>query len=493
MTSWLRALVLFAAADASRKPAPPAIRPEGVINAASQMPAQLPGGAIARGSLFRILGVRLGPGQVTVRLRKGSATVDAVPTYASATRIDAILPASSPTGDVSLTVTCNGTTSAPFPIKVVASSFGIFTQNGAGWGPATESSAAPGETIAIRGTGLGAVREPEVVLGGRRMHRIRYAGPSPHAAGEDEIRFQIPEDAPQGCHVPIEVRSGGVTSNTATVAIAPKGRPCVATAPWLGGDSFVLLIRNRMRSKRFGDWAVDLVAARFGQSPSEDLAPLRMLPPTGVCTSYARTFTWDDLSELIALRNIVAPDWGWITVSGPGGSKSVTKGPRGPFTYWRGLGGLSPGRAKPPDPLFLSPGSYTITGRGDPDIGSFRAQATVPAPLEWSNQSQIETIDRGKGVAVAWNGAGPGDLVIVIAANMDQVTGAAGICVCVATGSARLFAIPADRLTNLPPSTGEGGLPLNVLLLARIPAQITSNGRVPAAYASLDSRTVDFR
>src|ERR1700736_4430236 len=115
MASWLRALVLLAAADASRKPAPPAIRPEGVINAASQMPAQLPGGAIARGSLFRILGERLGPGQVTVRVRKGSATVDAVPAYASATRIDAVLPASSPAGDVSLTVTCNGLTSAPFP------------------------------------------------------------------------------------------------------------------------------------------------------------------------------------------------------------------------------------------------------------------------------------------------------------------------------------------------------------------------------------------
>src|SRR5579864_4013845 len=102
MTPWLRALVLFASA------APPAISPEGVINAASQMPSQLPGGAIARGSLFRILGVRLGPGQVSVRVRKGSATVDAVPTYTSATRIDAIVPASSPVGDVTLTVTANG-------------------------------------------------------------------------------------------------------------------------------------------------------------------------------------------------------------------------------------------------------------------------------------------------------------------------------------------------------------------------------------------------
>jgi uncharacterized protein (TIGR03437 family) len=427
MTPWRRTLILFAAADASRKPAPPYISPEGVINAASQMPSQLPGGAIARGSRFRILGVRLGPGQVSVRVRKGNAMVDAVPTYTSATRIDAILPASSPIGDVSLTVTNNGLSSAPFPIKVVESSFGIFTENGAGWGPAAEAPGAPGETIAIRGTGLGTVHEPEVVLGGRRVRRVRNAGPSRRGSGEDEIRFQIPDDAPQGCHVPVQVRSGGVASNVATVAIAPKGKACVATAQWLG-DSPLVLIRSRMRSERFGDWAVDLVAARFGQSQSEELAPFRLLPPTGGCTAYARTISWDDLSELTALRNIVAPDGGWLTVSGPEGSKSVTKGPRGPFTYWRGLGGLSPGRGKAPEPLFLTPGDYTVAGRGDPEIGSFRAQVTVPTPLEWTNQSQIETIDRRKGVAVAWSGVGPSELVIVIASNMDQVTGAMGLC-----------------------------------------------------------------
>jgi uncharacterized protein (TIGR03437 family) len=495
---WLSALALLAAADSSRKPAPPSIRPEGVINAASQMPSQFAGGAIARGSLFRILGVRLGPansalGGVSVRVRKGSAAFDAVPTYVSATRIDAILPASSPTGDVSLTVTYNGLTSAPFPVKVVESSFGIFTSNGAGWGPATDAPATPGETIMIRGTGLGTAREPEILLGGRRGRRIRYAGPSRRGAGEDEIRFQIPEDAPQGCHVPVEVRIGGVPSNVATVAVAPKGQPCAATAAWLGSDSLALLLRAKMQSARFGKWIADLVAARFEPSQSSEFELLRMLPPPGTCTAYARTIAWDDLNELVALRNLVAGDWGWLTVSGPEGSKSVTKGPRGPFTYWRALGGFSPGRGKLPEPLFLEPGDYTIEGRGDRAIGSFRAETTVPAPLEWTNRSQIDTIDRSKDVAVTWNSAAPSDFVIVIATNMDQVTGAMGLCACVAPGNAGHFTVPASTLSNLPPTTGEERVPLNLLILARIPAQGGSSGRVLAAYASLDSRTVDFR
>jgi hypothetical protein len=59
-------LLLLFAPDSPRRAAP-AIQPEGVVNAASQMPSQLPGGAIARGSLFRILGVRLGPAMPAAR------------------------------------------------------------------------------------------------------------------------------------------------------------------------------------------------------------------------------------------------------------------------------------------------------------------------------------------------------------------------------------------------------------------------------------------
>src|SRR5439155_26618700 len=166
--------------------------------------------------------------------------------YASDSRIDAILPASVQIGDASLTVRYKGSASAPFPIKIAASSFGIFTRNGAGWGPATATQAAPGGIVTITGTGLGSERNPEIILAGRPLGSIQYAGPSQHGGGEEEIRFYIPEDAPQGCHVPVEVRSGGIASNIATVAIAPKGRPCLATAPWLGSDSLLVLLRHGM-------------------------------------------------------------------------------------------------------------------------------------------------------------------------------------------------------------------------------------------------------
>jgi uncharacterized protein (TIGR03437 family) len=489
------ALGMLAAAGVNGQ-APPAIRPEGAINAASRMPSQFPGGAIARGSLFRILGVRLGPAEpavseVAVRVQKAGAILEIVPVYASATRIDAVLPASAPTGEAALTVTYKGQTSAPLALKVVESNFGIFTVNGAGWGPAITDSAAPGGAVTIHGTGLGTDRAPQVSVGGHSVRRILYAGPARCCAGQDEIRFEVPIDAPPGCYVPFRVRSGGVESNVATLAIAPEGRTCRATAPWLGSDSLVLLLRAAMQSPRYGDWTLDLVAAAFGKPRSTGLAPLRMLPPPGTCTAYSQTITPDDVSDLIELRD--SPG-GWLKVTGPLGSKSVTNGPRGPFDYWRPLGGNggSAGR-RPPQPLFLSPGDYTITGWGDPAIGSFQTQASVPAALEWTNRNQIGTIDRGRDLALTWNGAGSNDLVVALAANMDQITGATGICACVASGNAGRLTIPAETLAGVPPSIAARGLSLSLLLLARIPAQITAAGRVAAAYGSLDSRTVNFR
>jgi uncharacterized protein (TIGR03437 family) len=488
LTSGLLALVLLGAADSAQKPAPPAIRPEGVINAASLMPAQFPGGAIAPGSQFRILGVRLAPaesgaGVVSVRVRQGAAIADAVVKSATSARIDAILPVRAPAGDVSLTVSYAGLTSAPVAVRIAKSSFGIFTENAAGWGPATTSTAAPGEIVTIRGTGLGSERQPEVIVGGRRASRVPYAGPSRRGGGEDEIRFEIPGDAPQGCYVPLEVRSGGIAGNMATIAIAPKGRVCEATAPWLRGDSLVLLLRNTMQSPRFGDWTVDLVAAGFGP------APMRMLPPPGLCTEYAQIFSTDDLDYLLDLRS---SGQGWLNIRGPQGSKSVTKGARGPFEYFKTLGGATPGRRKP-EPLFLEPGDYTIRGWGDPAAGRFEARASVPPPLVWTNRSELETVDRGRPLTAVWSNTGADDLVVVIAAALDQANAALGLSACVAPAGAGRFTIPAARLARLPAASGSGGFTFGLVALARLPAQVSPSGGVAAASASLDSRTVDFR
>src|SRR5260370_8290881 len=118
MTSAVRPLFLLAPVIASiaalawqSDAPPPAVGQDGVVNSASQMPPEFGGGAIARGSLIRIRGWRLGP-EAAVRalkfplaitlagisreIRQGGALVNAFPVSAAAGAINAILPPSPP-------------------------------------------------------------------------------------------------------------------------------------------------------------------------------------------------------------------------------------------------------------------------------------------------------------------------------------------------------------------------------------------------------------
>src|SRR6185437_3736432 len=111
------ALVCLAADDV---PAPPAIQPGGIVNAASRLPATLPGAGIARGARFMIPGVRLGPVEpahgsesdpptslaaVSVQFRQGDTTVPAGLLLVREKRIDGWAPEATPLGRVQVTVT----------------------------------------------------------------------------------------------------------------------------------------------------------------------------------------------------------------------------------------------------------------------------------------------------------------------------------------------------------------------------------------------------
>src|SRR5262249_6953722 len=128
----------------------PAITYRGVVNAASLMPQGLPGGGIARGSIFSIFGRSLGPatpafpatfplpttlGGVSVIVSQGATTVNAIPLFVSPGQINAIMPSNAPLGMVSVRVSVNNARSNPAPVRVVESTLGVFAVNRAGGGP----------------------------------------------------------------------------------------------------------------------------------------------------------------------------------------------------------------------------------------------------------------------------------------------------------------------------------------------------------------------
>ena len=122
-----------------------------IVNAASRMPAGLPGGAIAQGAIFSVAGARVGPaespslsnppastlGGVSISITQGTTTVAAIPVMVSAARVDAIMPANAPVGKASIQLTYNNARSNPMPVQIVPSQFGIFSSNGFGLGPST--------------------------------------------------------------------------------------------------------------------------------------------------------------------------------------------------------------------------------------------------------------------------------------------------------------------------------------------------------------------
>ncbi len=244
----------------------PAVNSGGVLNAASFAAS----GPIAQGSLFSIFGVGLGPaegisnttfplsdtlGDVSIIAKQGAITAKVLPIYVSTGQINALLPSNTPLGDVQLVVTSNGTAGPPMSVAVGESNFGAFSINGTGQGPGviqnyisdteqpintSSSTARPGQLVILWGTGLGAITAEEnipppagdlpavvqVLVGGKTAVKY-YSGRSPCCAAVDEIVFEVPPDAPEGCAVPVQVMTNSsLSSNTVTIAIQANGQHC---------------------------------------------------------------------------------------------------------------------------------------------------------------------------------------------------------------------------------------------------------------------------
>jgi len=109
----------------------------------------------------------------------------------------------------------------------------------------------------------------------------------------------------------------------------------------------------------------------------------------------------------------------------------------------------------------LLPGTYTFTGPGGADVGSFTATYAMPTPFVWTNQSSLNTIDRSAGVTVAWTGGDPAGYVTISGASTAYGSTAATTTTVGFTCTARVtdgnFTVPSIVLLNLPASAPAAG------------------------------------
>ncbi len=482
----------------------PTFSSRSIVNAASFLPASSKGGAIARGAIFTIFGDEIGPGNGVVAVdfplrrvlggvsvlvsQPGAETVLALPLFVSNGQINAIMPSDAPLGAVTIQIRFNdgdgGELSSPVRAEVVEASFGIFTVTQRGVGPAvatnfeaaddqplngTTASARPGQTVVLWGTGLGAIEggddvqpgladlreasQVEVWVGGVRAERVPYAGRSPLFAGLDQINFVVPARAAQGCYAPVRVKVAGErVSNVATLSIASEPGACVDPVnPYLGpshGPRVGMALPQRLRfeagSMQTED---DTASASFGEMVIREhfYNPALSLPPRGTCHLIFPTGSAPD--GLAHERPASALEAGApMVLRGPEGSREVTRTGAG---YYESL----------LEGAFLAPGDYTLESAGGAGVAAFTHAFTIGEPPSWNALGGLR-IQRDRPLTVEWTGGDPERELIrilgVVSSSELASVRVRATFVCTATPNQGFFEIPADVLSNLPASVGEG-------------------------------------
>ena len=448
----------------------------------------VPNYGIAPGSLFLIYGTGLsssappvlqsssGPG-LPIKLNQTSisVTVNGVVTtpalyYTSDIQLAAVLPSATPVGNGTITVTYNGTASAPAAIQVVPSALGLDTGLGTGTGSGIASdakgnvfgftySAMPGEEIVLWGSGVGAdtanddrtfpqkqdnlTNIPMQVYIGGISANVLYRGRSQYP-GVDQINVTIPANVTPGCYVSVVAQSGSIVSNTVTLAVHPTGGTCSDTALGLNGTDLQKLASNGNTPVNAGL----LTVAQFnypagGGASVEAIAGFSPLDSSlfgagysyvsqGSCSLTAPGFNFKHVGLTGGL------DAGTIKVSGPGGIQNLVE--QGPG------GGLYAAQLPA-----LTPGTYTFSSTGGADVKAFNVPLNVPAPFAVTNLAALATITRSQGATVTWSDGPPNGDVLVTGLSGSPAGTVAFYCY--APSSAGQLTIPASTLLALPPTS----------------------------------------
>jgi uncharacterized protein (TIGR03437 family) len=477
-----------------------------------------PNYAIAQGSIFIIVGSNLAGAstglQNTYPLPTNLAGVNITVTvndtithpilyYVTPTQIGAILPSLTPVGSGTIAVTNNGQTGTA-PIQVVQSAFGIYTLNGAGTGPAAAFDAAanplspanpanPGGTITLWGSGVGPATGDETKLQtpanltnipievdvGGLVATVAYHGRSIYP-GLDQINLVIPPNVQPGCWVSVVVRSGTSIGNFATIPVAPTGQMCTDTATGYSGAELQALYNKgafnvgsiaigsytypsqMVNGKPIPGATTNNAATTFTHFPSPAVFGAAQVAPAAATTVAAAA---------VSLGSCVVNPLGYISsppkvlfsyldagpainITGAAGMQTIT-----PVNNYYG----APTTGNSLSSVFItsSGGSYTFNNSpGGLAVGTFTAQATVPAAFVWNEMTTMTSVNRAQGVTVTWKNAAPNSFVQIT--GMSSATFGTIILQtsfnCTAPASAGTFTVPPSVTLSLPPTAATVGL-----------------------------------
>jgi uncharacterized protein (TIGR03437 family) len=471
-----------------------------VMNNSSTIPAGFPNSGVAPSSLIVIQGSGMAtPGSTAVlqdttkglptilngaslSVTVGGTTVTPAIYYSSPTQIAAVLPAATPPGNGTITVSYNGTPSAAAPIQVVPSAFGFDLYHG--WAVATDAtsgalitetnSAQPGEVLIFWGTGLGSdpadsdntyTTSPHAIGTPVQMYigntpvpaaAIAYSGASVYP-GVDVIGITVPSEVLNGCFVPIALVTGSgtsaVVSNIATLPMMNGGGSCSDPMTGMNGTTWSSLGSQtlvRTGEVEIGESVFDgvlsttaLVAFVNVGGPFFPDSAVTGAVSVGGCSTLQILQTANYTNPVVGSETPLAI--GTLSIQAPVGSFST---PSVSGVYQTTL----PASATPTEG-----GTFVVTSSGGANVGPFTATVTVPTPvLNWTNQSTAATITRTQGLQVTWSGGAPGSYVHINGS--ASIGSAVGSFDCYAPQSALQFTVPPFVLSALPAGKGVAAL-----------------------------------
>ncbi|MCC6538791.1 MAG: hypothetical protein IT162_14650 [Bryobacterales bacterium] len=173
----------------------------------------------ARGQLVTLIGQRLGPldaraGNLVTELAGTRVLLDGEPVGLANVQAGLVtfrVPADYAKRTAQLVVERDGQVSAPVTVPIAdLASFGAFTTDGQGWGPAAFfGNPEPGGDVSLFATGLDQAHEAYLLIDERHIVKAAYVGPTQHLLpGIQQINFRLPAD----------VRRGGLV----TVSLSPQ-------------------------------------------------------------------------------------------------------------------------------------------------------------------------------------------------------------------------------------------------------------------------------
>ena len=476
----------------------------GVVNPAGGIPPGFPGYGLAQGSVFTIYGNNLGPataaqpttspfptnglgGTAVTITPRGSNAIPVPLSYAANGQINGIIPSNTPVGTATLSVTYNGASSS-VQVPVVASNFGI-VQYGNNQAVVTfgnyavvtpTNTAKPNDTLAVWGTGLGAlpagqsdaaaaaggtIPAPVQVFVGGVLANIVYQGRASGAYGLDQINFTVPPGAPTGCAVSVVVQTG--TGSSATVSNAPTialgssdGGTCSDPTQNVPQSAIPALLSKTSPTKVLVVQPSQQTTYNGGTNPvttaSEQVIFGTFSPSLISATINANGGGAPSLNTCFTqIQNTTLSGGAGATPDGflsAGNTVTLTPAQGTPTILSATSKGIYAANVSS-----IPSGTYQFSNSGGADVGQLSFSFPNPQ-VTWTNRTQISTTpaNRASGLLVTWSGGDSTGYVIITGNAGGSNTGIYQMqFACSVPASAGSFTVPASVLLALP-TTGPG-------------------------------------